>query len=291
MMLNVLLAYMFVSVLFPDFDIDTRTYGAYACPLAGLLHTYYNMFCFIFTSVSVIIIKPIFLKERRENMLNSSTGQAVGILLPFWSYLPTNRISFSGLLYPVSKVMKEGDLLRFVMLVGQKEDEIPLSGKDFFWQDVDRMYKVDFCCVDLTAMFKGRICNFTGLFADSGGFFVNGKRAGNVEEMRDIFFHWNLGEVWSLLTGDIKPSCGVYRNRRLILPETETCLGVVSEKPFPKGYDMKDLARVERLLEDAGVFKIPEEISLGDIEKKLSRFSEIDKILEELSEDEQTFLR
>jgi len=225
-------------------------------------------------------------------MLNSSTGQAVGILLPFWSYIPTDRISLKGLLYPVAKVMQEGDLLRFVMLIGQKEDEVPFLGKDFFWQDVSKMYRPNFSCIDLTVKYKGKICNFTGIFANSDGLYVNGKRAGHVEEMRDIFFYWKLGEVWSLLTGDIKPSCGVYRNRRLFVPETEVCLGVLSEKAdFPKGYDMKDLARVERLLENAGVFKIPDDISLGDIEQKLSKFSELDKMLGEFAEDDQTFLR
>jgi len=64
----------------------------------------------------------------------------------------------------------------------------------------------------------------------------------------------------------------------------------VAENAFPKGYDMKDLGRVEKLLEDAGLFEIPE-VSLGDIEKKLAKFSEIDKILEEFSQDDQTFLR
>lgn len=225
-------------------------------------------------------------------MLNSSTGQAVGILLPFWSYLPTNRIPFSGLLYPVSKVMKEGNLLRFVMIVGPAKEEVSMPGKDFFWRDTNKMYKVKYALLDLTVPFKGRICNFTGLFvpSDPGGFFVNSRLAGKAEEMRDVFFHWNLGEVWSLIMGDIKPSCGVYRNRQLLLPEVETCLGVVAENAFPKGYDMKDLGRVEKLLEDAGLFEIPE-VSLGDIEKKLAKFSEIDKILEEFSEDEQTFLR
>jgi len=55
---------------------------------------------------------------------------------------------------------------------------------------------------------------------------------------------------------------------------------------------MKDLGRVERLLEDAGVFKIPEEISLAEVEEKLSKFSEIEKILDEFSaQDEETLLR
>lgn len=225
-------------------------------------------------------------------MLNSSTGQAVGILLPFWSYLPTNRILFSGLLYPVSKVMKEGNLLRFVMIVGPAKEEVSMPGKDFFWRDINKMYKVKYALLDLTVPFKGRICNFTGLFvpSDPGGFFVNSRLAGKAEEMRDVFFHWNLGEVWSLIVGDIKPSCGVYRNQQLLFPEAETCLGVVAENAFPKGYDMKDLGRVEKLLEDAGLFKIPE-VSLGDIEKKLAKFSEIDKVLEEFSENEETFLR
>ncbi len=61
-------------------------------------------------------------------MLNPSTGQAVDILFPFCSHLPTNRISFKGLLYPVSKVMKEVDLLKLVMLVGKEKDEIFLPG-------------------------------------------------------------------------------------------------------------------------------------------------------------------
>jgi len=90
-------------------------------------------------------------------MLNSATGQAVGILLPFWSYIPTDRISPKGLLYPVSQVMKEGRLFRFVMLVGEPEEEVSLAGKDFFWQDTDRMYRPKYCAVDITADFKGRI--------------------------------------------------------------------------------------------------------------------------------------
>jgi len=55
---------------------------------------------------------------------------------------------------------------------------------------------------------------------------------------------------------------------------------------------MKDLGRVERLLEDAGVFKIPEEISLAEVEEKLSKFSDLEKILDGLSEhDDETLLR
>jgi len=96
--------------------------------------------------------------------------------------------------------------------------------------------------------------------------------------MRDIFVHYGLGEVWNLITGDIRPSCCVYKYGRLFVPETEVCLGLLSEKAqFPKGYDMKDLGRVERLLEDAGVFKIPEEISLAEVEEKLSKFSDLEK--------------
>jgi len=102
-----------------------------------------------------------------------------------------------------------------------------------------------------------------------------------------------LGEVWNLITGDIRPSCCVYKYGRLFVPETEVCLGLLSEKvQFPKGYDMKDLGRVERLLEDAGVFKIPEEISLAEVEEKLSKFSDVEKILNEFSaQDEETLLR
>jgi len=226
-------------------------------------------------------------------MLNSATGQAVGILLPFWSYIPTDRISPKGLLYPVSQVMKEGRLFRFVMLVGEPEEEVSLAGKDFFWQDTDRMYRPKYCAVDITADFKGRICTFTGLYARRDGLYVNGKRAGSFEDTRDIFVHYGLGEVWNLITGDIRPSCCVYKYGRLFVPETEVCLGLLSEKvQFPKGYDMKDLGRVERLLEDAGVFKIPEEISLAEVEEKLSKFSDLEKILNEFSaQDEETLLR
>jgi hypothetical protein len=79
----------------------------------------------------------------------------------------------------------------------------------------------------------------------------------------------------------------------LFVPETEVCLGLVSENAnFPRGYDMKDLGRVERLLEKTGVFKIPDEISLAEIETKLSKFSEIEKFLDEFSaKDEETLLR
>jgi len=225
-------------------------------------------------------------------MLNSATGQAVGILLPFCSYIPTDRISPKGLLYPVSHVMKEGRLFRFVMLVGEPEEEVSLAGKDFFW-DTDRMYRPKYCAVDITADFKGRICTFTSLYARRDGLYVNGKRAGSFEDTRDIFVHYGLGEVWNLITGDIRPSCCVYKYGRLFVPETEVCLGLLSEKvQFPKGYDMKDLGRVERLLEDAGVFKIPEEISLAEVEEKLSKFSDLEKILNEFSaQDEETLLR
>jgi len=225
-------------------------------------------------------------------MINSATGQAVGILLPFWSYLPTDKVSPKGFLYPVSQVMKEGDVLRFVVLIGEAEDEAPLAGKDFFWQDVKRMFRPKFFCADITALFKGRICNFTGVYAQKSGLYFNGRPAGKFEDAGDIFAYYGLQEVWNLITGDIKPSCCVYKYRRLFVPETEVCLGLVSEKAnFPKGYDMKDLARVEKLLEEAGAYKIPEEISLAEVEKKLSKFAEIEKFLDEFSSDRETLLR
>jgi hypothetical protein len=226
-------------------------------------------------------------------MLNSSTGQAVGVLLPYWSYIPTDRISPKGLLYPVSQIMKEGNLLRFVMLVGGAKEEVSMAGKDFFWSDVNKMYLPEYCLIDITAKFRDRICTFTGLYAGKDGLFVNGKKAGSFKDISSIFAHYGLSEVWNLITGDIRPSCGVYRYGRLFVPETEVCLGLISERAnFPKGYDMKDLGRVERILEDAGVFEIPEEISLADVEEKLSKFAEVEKILDGFADrDEETLLR
>lgn len=227
-------------------------------------------------------------------MLNSSTGQAVGILLPFWSYLPTNRISPKGFLYPVSVVMKENRLLRFVVMIGPGEEKGRMAGKDFFWRDVNVMFRPKYFAADITGIFRDRIISFTGIYTPkSSGIFAKGERIRDFDELRDIFVYYGISETWNLITGDIKPSCCIYKYGMLFVPETEVCLGLVSENAnFPRGYDMKDLGRVERLLEKTGVFKIPDEISLAEIETKLSKFSEIEKFLDEFSaKDEETLLR
>ena len=68
------------------------------------------------------------------------------------------------------------------------------------------MYKVKYALLDLTVPFKGRICNSRSFvpsdpvgFSSTPVWLERQKRCGCV-------FHWNLGEVWSLIVGDIKPS-------------------------------------------------------------------------------------
>ena len=211
-------------------------------------------------------------------MLNSSTGQAVGILLPFWSYLPTNRISPKGFLYPVSRNEK-----RFGSCNDRqkkKQDAGLLGGRNAMFRQILVTYR------------NIRQDNFpTGIFAETAVFCK--EKGSRLRKVKDIFVYYGISETWNLITGDIKPSCCIYKYGMLFVPETEVCLGLVSENAnFPRGYDMKDLGRVERLLEKTGVFKIPDEISLAEIETKLSKFSEIEKFLDEFSaKDEETLLR
>ena len=186
--------------------------------------------------------------------------------------------------------MKENRLLRFVVMIGPGEEKGGWP-QGFLLAGRKRDVSSEILCADITGDISGQD-NFLYRNLYSSGI-LQGRRIGDFDELRDIFVYYGISETWNLITGDIKPSCCIYKYGMLFVPETEVCLGLVSENAnFPRGYDMKDLGRVERLLEKTGVFKIPDEISLAEIETKLSKFSEIEKFLDEFSaKDEETLLR
>ena len=227
-------------------------------------------------------------------IFSSSTGQAVGILLPQWSYIPTNKLSPAGFLYPISKAMEDDRLLRFVLIVGKGKERVNLKGKDFFWNDVKSMSLPEYLVVDITGRIKDRIVTFTGIASDGkGALFAKDREIDGFSGMEDVFAYFGISESWNVLSGKIKPSCGIYRGSRIYVSEADVMLGILNEKAsFPKGYDMSDLGRVEKLLERLGLFRFPENISVDEISKKLENFSEIEQVMEMISQDDRdTILR
>ena len=103
-------------------------------------------------------------------MINSATGQAVGILLPFWSYLPTGKVSPKGFLYPVWHG-HEGRRRPKVRRPDRRSQTSPPCGQGLLLQDaLKRLFRPKFFCAGVLPLFKGRICNFTGIHAQKADF-------------------------------------------------------------------------------------------------------------------------
>lgn len=189
------------------------------------------------------------------------SGHAVGILLNSWSPLLPDTAEADGLpRLAVSALGHNHDIQRIVLITGPAVRSRRLACDSFTEEPVEEIFLPAFLAFDITVVAKGGLHSVTALQCPLDdeksyqGVFLDGKDTGrNWEILPELMGRLGMAEIWSRLSGDVRPSWGILMRDGLWVAEAPAHIGVIrSEHALPDKADATDTGRIEQLLSNVG---------------------------------------
>lgn len=206
-------------------------------------------------------------------MLTTNTGQAAGILFRQWVPYAQSGVLRKGFHGVVSKILDAQSLIQRILLIcGKPVDEATKLCIDFSGNTVEKVYKPEFFCLDITFMIDDDCMTLTAVQTDKKSTWMNKRKIGQdwkafVSLSEKMFLEEFLGKC----IGRIRPSWGMEISDRLYLGQTDVCLGTIrTPVQFPRQYDGFDLGRLEKILIEEGV-DAGEGVDLDEIQQRIAR--------------------
>ncbi len=218
-------------------------------------------------------------------MIKTNSGQAAGIFLPFWSPMLPERFCTQGFLHLARKTLEVNrNVRRIIISAGTPADS---RGRkmciDFLGEDVDTLYLPEYFLFDVTLDTGKKLNTLTfvqaakreggkNVISRSAYVGVSKKSEISMDDFRAISAELLMEELWHKLIGVVKPGWGAMYHDGFYLSEHSFHIGILGNEPLPYAWDMKDLGRLEAILEKEECFSMPEMPDILSVRKKLAMF-------------------